>query len=79
MTKEQLFGNIDLKQLAFTDFKEASVRESIIMPILKELGYNEENIEREKRLKDPYLVTGKTKTPITLIPDYAIKIGHYYA
>ena len=79
MTKEELFGNINLSELAFADFKEASVRESIIMPILKELGYNEENIVREKTLKDPVLRTGKTKTPITLIPDYTIKIGLYYA
>jgi len=80
MTKQELFGDIDFKNLEFDDFfKEDSVRERIIMPILTALGYTEENIERSKTLEHPFLKIGSQKRPVKLIPDYAIKIGDYYA
>lgn len=48
-TKEELFGNIDFKSIAADpDFKEDSVREVIILPIIKALGYSQENIVRSK-------------------------------
>lgn len=48
-TKEELFGNIDFKNIATDpDFKEDSVREVIILPIIKALGYSQENIVRSK-------------------------------
>ena len=38
ITKQELFGDIDLKTIAQNpDFKEDSVREVIILPILKRL------------------------------------------
>ena len=40
ITKQNLFGQIDFKNLSLnSDFKEDSVREVLILPILKELGY----------------------------------------
>lgn len=79
-TKEELFGNIDFKNIATDpDFKEDSVREVIILPIIKALGYSQENIVRSKRLEHPFLTTGSKKRRITLIPDYVLKIENNFA
>ncbi|MCP5493779.1 MAG: type I restriction enzyme HsdR N-terminal domain-containing protein [Leptospiraceae bacterium] len=74
--KEKLFGDLDFQSLlSKKDFKEDSVREVIILPILKELGYNEANIVRSKTLQHPFLKVGSNKNiPIKLIPDYLLMI-----
>lgn len=80
ITKEILFGNLDFKEiLSNTDFKEDSVREVIILPILKELGYTQENIVRSKKLQHPFLKVGSKKRPINLIPDYILKVENNFA
>jgi len=81
ITKEELFGNIDLKSISQSkDFKEDSVREVIILPILKKLGYNQSNIVRSKTLEHPFLKIGsRKKRPIKLIPDYALKVANNFA
>ena len=81
VTKYQLFGDIDFKAIAEdVDFKEDSVREVIILPILKQLGYGDENIVRSKTLIHPFLKVGSNKKrEIKLIPDYLLKIGGSYA
>jgi tRNA G10 N-methylase Trm11 len=61
------------------DFKEDSVREVIILPLLKTLGYGETNIIRSKTLQHPFLKIGSKKRPIKLIPDYVLKVGNSYA
>ena len=56
VTKHPLFGDIDFKAIAEdANFKEDSVREVIILPILKQLGYGDENIVRSKTLIHPFL------------------------
>lgn len=79
--KELLFGSVDFISLTQNpDFKEDSVREVIILPILKELGYKQENIVRSKTLKHPFLKIGSNKKiPIKLIPDYVMRIEDNYA
>jgi DNA modification methylase len=81
VTKHQLFGDIDFKKIAEdANFKEDSVREEIILPILKQLGYDQENIVRSKMLIHPFLKIGSNKKrEIKLIPDYLLKIGENYA
>ena len=81
VTKQQLFGNIDfLTILKHPDFKEDSVREVIILPILKLLGYEQQNIIRSKTLQHPFLKVGSNKKiPIKLVPDYLLKIENSYA
>ncbi|MCZ2299547.1 MAG: type I restriction enzyme HsdR N-terminal domain-containing protein, partial [Chitinophagales bacterium] len=80
VTRQQLFGNLDFRTLTQNpDFKEDSVREVIILPILKELGYSQENIVRSKTLQHPFLKTGSKKRPINLIPDYALKVENNFA
>lgn len=81
ISKESLFGQIDFKTLTQNpDFKEDSVREVLILPILKELGYLQSNIVRSKTLEHPYLTIGsKKKIPIKLIPDYSLKVANNFA
>jgi len=81
ISKHYLFGNIDFQSITQnTDFKEDSVREVIILPILKELGYEQQNIVRSKTLKHPFLKVGsKKKREIKLIPDYLLKVEENFA
>lgn len=80
ITREKLFGQLDFKVIRTDpDFKEDSVREVIILPILKALGYIQENIVRSKTLQHPFLKIGSKKRPINLIPDYTLKVENNYA
>lgn len=80
VTRQQLFGKLDFRTLTQNpDFKEDSVREVIILPILKELGYSQENIVRSKALQHPFLKIGSKKRPINLVPDYALKVENNFA
>ncbi len=57
ITKEYLFDQIDFKTLGRdVEFKEDSVREVIILPILKELSYRQTDIVRSKTLQHPCLL-----------------------
>jgi DNA modification methylase len=74
-----LFQEIDFQfLLEDKEFKEDSVREVIILPLLKAMGYEEKNIIRSKTLQHPYLTIGSKRKPVTLIPDYALKIDKSY-
>jgi 16S rRNA G966 N2-methylase RsmD len=75
----KLFGNFDLKQINSADFKEDSVREVIILPILQKLGYDNSQIVRSKSLKHPFLKIGSKKRVINLVPDYLLKVEDSYA
>ena len=81
ITKQHLFGNIDFQLITQdTDFKEDSVREVIILPILKQLGYEQQNIVRSKSLTHPYLKVGSNKKiAIKLVPDYILKVENNFA
>jgi DNA modification methylase len=75
-----LFGGLNFNSIADNpDFKEDSVREVIILPIIKQLGYSQENIIRSKTLQHPFLRIGSKKRPVNLVPDYAFKIESSYA
>jgi 16S rRNA G966 N2-methylase RsmD len=79
--KEELFGKLDFKKIGVNpDFKEDSVREVIILPILRKLGYTQDNIVRSKTLEHPFLTIGSNKKiPIKLIPDYSLKVANRFA
>lgn len=68
--------NFDL--LNDPDFKEDSVREELILPIIKELGYsaNKPNkIIRSKNLIHPYVSIGSQRKKIHIVPDYLFEIN----
>ncbi|MBB1125802.1 type I restriction enzyme HsdR N-terminal domain-containing protein [Thiospirillum jenense] len=75
----QLFEHFDFAQLDSPDFKEDSVREVLILPLLKQLGYEQPHIVRSKSLIHPFLKIGSQKRPIKLIPDYLLKVSNNYA
>jgi len=81
VTTQQLFGDIDLTTIAQDpDFKEDSVREVIILPILQQLGYTQENSVRSKTLIHPFLKIGSNKKiPVKLVPDYILKVENNFA
>ena len=81
MTKETLFGDLDLKSIRNNpDFKEDSVREFIVMPILDALHYKSSDIVLSKSLNHPFLKVGANKKiPIKLVPDYCLKVENNYA
>lgn len=65
----------DFQLLDDSDFKEDSVREVIIHPILRELGYSEgglNRIVRSRSLSHPFVKIGSTERPVTIIPDYLL-------
>jgi len=75
----QLFHDFDFSQLHSPDFKEDSVREVLILPLLQKLGYEQSQIVRSKSLQHPFLKIGSQKRPITLVPDYLLKVDDSYA
>lgn len=79
--KQKLFGRLNFNKLSGNpDFKEDSVREVIILPLLKELGYEQNNIVRSKTLHHPFLkLASNKKIHIKLIPDYCLRVEKNYA
>ena len=69
----------DLNPLNSPEFKEDSVREVLILPLLQALGYEQSQIVRSKALKHPFLKVGSKKHPVTLVPDYLLKVEESYA
>ncbi len=71
--------NLDYSIINSADFKEDSVREVIINPILKALGYSafgEHRIIRSKNLKHPYIQFGTKRESISIIPDYLCEVDN---
>lgn len=85
MRIQELFNPIkdfDLKVLDEPDFKEDSVREEIILPIIKHLGYSAtqpNKIVRSKSLAHPFVSVGSARKKITCIPDYLFEVTGKYA
>jgi len=70
-----VFSGFNQSLLDDPDFKEDSVREIIITPLLTRLGYSPSGpnrIVRSKSLKHPFIYAGTRKCPVTLIPDYTL-------
>ena len=77
--KQKIFGDFDFRILRSSEFKEDSVREEIVMPLLKNLGYSGNTIQRSINLTNPFVKIGTTKKPITQIPDYLLKVEDTFA
>jgi hypothetical protein len=71
-----MFSDFDFNLLDDPSFKEDSVREELIAPMLKDLGYSSSppnQILRSVALKHPYVYIGTKKHPVNIIPDYLLK------
>lgn len=68
-----MFSNFDFCILDDPDFKEDAVREELVLPIIKALGYSvmgNSRIIRSKSLVHPYVAIGSQQRKISIIPDY---------
>ncbi len=74
--------DFDLTVLDDPEYLEDSVREDIITPILKSLGYKPSGrykIIRSKSVTHPFVKSGSTEKKIRNVPDYLISIDNKYA
>lgn len=74
----QLYQDFNFSKLNSPDFKEDSVREELIVPLLRELGYSASGpnkITRSKSLIHPSVSIGSKKHKIYIIPDYLLEAG----
>jgi hypothetical protein len=70
-----MFGQFDPALLDDPQFKEDSVREVIIAPMLARLGYHPSGaarVIRSKGLVHPFIYAGTRKQPVTMVPDYTL-------
>jgi hypothetical protein len=71
-----LFKDFDFGQLDSPDFKEDSVREVLILPMLEALGYGAKGpnqIIRSRTLKHPFVKIGSTEREVRITPDYLME------
>lgn len=69
--------NFDFSLLDDPEYGEDSVREDIISPIIKALGYSasgDNKMVRSRKLKHPYVSIGSLKKEIHIIPDYVMEV-----
>ncbi len=69
----------DFELINSPEFKEDSVREEIILPIIKGLGYNSNKpnqIIRSRKLLHPFVSIGSQKKDIYIIPDYLLEVNN---
>lgn len=70
-----MFEDFDFSVLDDPSFKEDAVREEIIAPILKRLGYQPSGryrVERSKNLVHPFVHIGTRRHRVNIIPDYTL-------
>jgi hypothetical protein len=70
-----MFQNFDPSLFDDSNFKEDSVREVIIVPMLTRLGYHvcgDQTVVRSKSLVQPFIYAGTRRHPVTIIPDYTL-------
>lgn len=70
-----MFEHFDPALLSDPNFKEDSVREVIISPMLAKLGYHptgDNVVVRSKSLVHPFIYVGTRRHPVTIIPDYTL-------
>lgn len=68
-----IFENFDFSVLEDPEFKEDSVREEIILPIVKSLGYQvsgDSRVVRSRSLVHPYVALGSQQRKVSIVPDY---------
>ncbi len=74
---DRLYENFNFSLLDDHRFKEESVREELIAPLIQYIGYSnskDTQVIRNHGLNHPFVTIGSTKRNITLIPDYVLKV-----
>lgn len=76
-----LYEGFDFSILDSPDFKEDAVREDLVVPLLKELGYSttgKHKLIRSKNLVHPFVYIGTKKHQVYIIPDYLLQVNEHY-
>lgn len=74
-----MFEDFDFDALKNKDYKEDAVREDLVAPLLKALGYSPtgpHRMTRSKTLTDPYCIIGTQKRKINIFPDYTLSVNN---
>jgi len=82
MTNTNFYKDFDFQLLNSDEFKEDAVREELINPILKQLGYKaygHNRIVYSKTLAHPFVKIGSQKRQINIVPDYLFEINGKYS
>jgi hypothetical protein len=73
-----VFEDFDFGVLDDPTFKEDAVREEIIAPMLRRLGFapsGEKRVQRSQNLVHPYVMIGTKKHKVNIVPDYTFWLG----
>ncbi|EJL6845500.1 hypothetical protein EA004_19210 [Vibrio anguillarum] len=68
-----MFSDFDFELLKDSEFQEDSVREELILPIIKKLGYSasgDNRVVRSKSLINPLVAIGSKQRKVSIVPDY---------
>lgn len=80
--RPSVLSGFDFRALDDPAFQEDSVREEVITPILKGLGYGPVRpykIIRSKKLLHPFVSIGSVSKKIYIVPDYLLEVDDRYA
>jgi hypothetical protein len=76
--KNSLYTNFNFSVLEDPRYNEESVREELISPLIRYLGYGnsgDTQVIRNHGLKHPFISVGSSKRKIRVIPDYLMKVN----
>ena len=79
--QDSLYQSFDWQLLDDPNFKEDSVREELIVPLLTRLGYTASGsakIHRSLAVKHPFVYLGSRSHRLELIPDYLFQVFDRY-
>jgi DNA modification methylase len=79
LAKLETINHFDFAQLNAPDFKEDSVREILILPLLFALGYQNQQIVRSKTFNNPFVTVASGRRKLQQTPDYLLKVDGNYA
>lgn len=68
-----MFDKFEFEVLDDQEFKEDSVREELVAPIIKRLGYSlagDNRVVRSRSLLHPYVAIGSQRRKVSIVPDY---------
>lgn len=72
-----MYEDFDFSVLDSPEFKEDAVREDLIAPLIRRLGYRAsgaDRVQRSKTLVHPFVMIGSKRNQINIIPDYTLYV-----
>jgi hypothetical protein len=73
-----MYEDFDFSALDSPEYKEDAVREDLIAPLLRRLGYKAagpERMQRSKTLVHPFVMIGSKRHQINIVPDYTLYVN----